>query len=117
MPRASLVTALVVSALVALSGFVRQAGDTVVIAAHAVDNLSGDQVPDLTASDFVVALDRHDRPVSAVEFVHPATQTFVVVIDQSSFMPPAASAAREAVTRILDRAAPGDRIGLVAYPG
>ena len=93
----------------------------------------------LKAGDFEVFIDGRRRPVVSAEFVRVSTapvppakrggpstapgpspdrpgRVMVVAVDLASFPSTATSSAREAATRVIDRAAPEDHVGLIAYP-
>jgi VWFA-related protein len=97
----------------------------------------GAPIDGLTADQFDVEVDGRRRPVVSAEFLRatgPAAavpagavtpeglpvrdgRVIVLAIDQASFPASAHTAAREAVTRVVDRVAVEDYLGMVAFPG
>ena len=117
----------------------RAATELVVIDAHVVGR-DGAPITGLTADRFEVFIDGRRRPVVSAELVAmtggagaadagqpaampageavaPPSRVIVLAIDQGSFPVVAQQSAREAARRVLDRAAPDDHVGLVAFPG
>jgi VWFA-related protein len=113
----------------------RAATDVVLIDAQVVAR-DGTPIQGLTADQFEVFIDGRRRPVLSAEFVRagevPASaagvpappgslptdgRVIVLGIDQASFPASAQVSAREAATRVLDRVAPEDYLGMIAFPG
>jgi VWFA-related protein len=118
----------------------RAGTDLVVVDVQVVDR-KGQPILGLAPADFEVRIDRQPRRVASVELVRfdqatpdatppvsaaasaPSAQVryedgrnFVLAIDESSFHPLHAMAAREAVRRFVRRLNPADRVGLYKYP-
>lgn len=120
----------------------RATADLIVIDTTVVGR-DGTPVADLRPEDFTVTIDGRRRPVMSVEFVRLSTsdgplaagatppagsdaltqpvlaagRLIVIAVDEHSIPIAAQASAREAVTRIVDRAGPGDQLALVAMPG
>jgi VWFA-related protein len=113
----------------------RAATDVVLIDAHVVAR-DGTPVQGLAPDQFEVFIDGRRRPVLSAEFVRagdvPASaagqpappgslptdgRVIVLGIDQASFPASAQASAREAATRVLDRVAAEDYLGMIAFPG
>lgn len=120
----------------------RATADLIVIDTTVVGR-DGTPVADLRPEDFTVTIDGRRRPVMSAEFVRLSTadapgiaaatppaggdapipavpaagRLIVIAVDEHSFPVAAQASAREAVTRIVDRAEPGDQLALVAMPG
>jgi VWFA-related protein len=112
-----------------------RAGTELVLIDTQVAGRDGTPIQGLKPEDFEVFLDGKKRAVVSAELVKataaatgpaPATapETFrpdgrviVMAIDQGSFPMMGRPAAREAATRILERVAPDDYLGMIAFPG
>jgi len=97
----------------------------------------GTPIQGLKADQFEVFIDGRRRPVVSAEFsratesssdvgrraIRPESpqarngRIIVLAIDQASFPSSARASAREAATRVVDRVAPEDYLGLIAFPG
>jgi len=97
----------------------------------------GEPLAGLKAEDFDVLIDGQKRIVATLEFIRtvssgasaipespsevkrtpPDGRVFILGIDQTSFPMLGEPAAREAARRLIERMAPEDYLGLVAYPG
>jgi len=114
----------------------RASTDLVLIDAHVVAR-DGTPIQGLTAEQFEVFIDGRRRPVLSADFVRSGApisavvedaaraaapenregRIIVLAIDQGSFPVSAQASAREAATRVLDRVASDDYLGLIAFPG
>lgn len=115
---------------------IRTGVELVLVDVQVVDR-RGKPILGLGAQDFRVQIDRNDRKIVSAELVRfehqpgatagavvqPTTgerveegRALVLAIDESSFAPAHAMAAREAARRFVTRLNPADRIGLYKYP-
>jgi VWFA-related protein len=112
----------------------RASADLVLVDAQVVAR-DGRPIENLTAAQFEVFIDGRRRPIVAAEFVPmvgggppavgaesgvaaaPDGRVIVLAVDQPSFPVIAEQSAREAVSRVIERVAPSDYVGLVAWPG
>lgn len=116
----------------------RSGADLVIVEVVAVRR-DGTPVPALGPADFQVTLDGRRREVVSADFVvvapasgpapaatgavdaagapAPEGRLIVIAVDEHSIPVGAQASAREAVTRIIDRATPVDRLALVTFPG
>jgi VWFA-related protein len=79
------------------------------------DVVSADLVRVASLPGVAGAPDASATPVPAVE--SPEGRLIVIAVDEHSIPPGAQASAREAVTRIVDRASPADTLALVTFPG
>jgi VWFA-related protein len=98
----------------------------------------GTPIQGLKADQFEVFIDGRRRPVVSAQFVRASSgpeagsaagtigpdsvpaadgRTIVIAVDEASFPVVAQQSAREAVTRVVDRAAREDYVGLITFPG
>jgi VWFA-related protein len=106
--------------------------DLITIEAHVVSR-DGTPIESLRPDQFEVFIDGKRRDVTFADFVKtgnapvsdaagatsrdaPIRRIVVMAIDQATFPPSAQVSAREAATRVLKSVAPGDYLGLVAFP-
>jgi hypothetical protein len=116
----------------------RSGTELILIDAHVVAK-DGTPIEGLTADQFEVFIDGRRRAIERVEFVRMAAASpgreagpasaaaaappgrdgriIMLAIDQASFPVSAQASAREAATRVVDSVAPGDYLGMVAFPG
>lgn len=114
----------------------RAAADIIVIDTHVVAR-DGSPIEGLKPDQFQVLIDGRRRPVVSADLVRvgaapgrgdaasaPSVEnagatgrTIVLAIDEASFPVTAQQAAREAATRVLDRVAAEDAVGIVTFPG
>ena len=114
----------------------RGSTDIVLIDAHVVAR-DGAPIQGLKADQFEVLVDGRRRPIVSIEFTQAASRppaandqpasagsaaardgrVVVVAVDEGSFPATTQAAAREAATRVVDRVAPQDYVGLIAFPG
>jgi VWFA-related protein len=111
----------------------RASADVIVIDAQVVAR-DGTPIADLKPDQFEAFLDGRKRSILSAEFVRaseaPANTSggasgvasgegrlMVIGVDEGSFPVSAQASAREAARRVIDRAAPADRVGLVTFPG
>jgi len=96
----------------------------------------GAPIAGLKADQFEVFIDGRKRPIVSAEFVRGSVaantsrdrsgaagqggaegRTILLAVDENSFPVSGQEAAREAVTRVVDRVAPADYLGMVTFPG
>ena len=113
----------------------RASTELVLIEAQVVSR-DGTPVPGLKAEQFEVFVDGRRQPIVNLEFIRtsetgqsttasPGTpdaaagsgRTIVIAVDQESFPVSGQASAREAAMRVVKSVAPGDNLGLIAFPG
>lgn len=124
-----------------------RAGTDPVLVDVQVVTRDGTPVTDLTAQDFIVEISGRRRPVSTAEFIDYRTRatsvagapttapagtdraagtaiatpqprrTFVIAVDESSFLPASVMAYRQGILRFIEQLEPTDLAGLYAFPG
>jgi VWFA-related protein len=115
----------------------RAGADIVVIDATVVAR-EGSPIEGLKPEQFEVFIDGRRRPVLSADFVRAARspggaaatgtsitgqpaggdgRIIMLAVDEASFPMPAQQSAREAVTRVVDRVAPEDYLGMMTFPG
>ena len=116
----------------------RRTAEVIVVDAQVIRR-DGTPISGITADQFEVFVDGKKRPVVDVQFTGAAQATaasrdalaarpssaapagedrlIMIAVDQASFPPSGQYAAREAATRLVERAGPLDLVGLMAFPG
>ena len=113
-------------------------GTDIVLVDALVVARDGSPLEGLKPDQFEVFVDGRRRAVLSADFVRsvrtggtaaaataispnrppdPAGRTIVLAVDESSFPVAAQASAREAVTRVVDRVAPEDSLGMITFPG
>jgi VWFA-related protein len=114
-----------------------RAGTDIVVVDALVAARDGSPIDGLKAEQFEVFIDGRRRPVLSADLVRasesghtPAATTtpsaqptdgvgriIMLAVDEASFPVAAQQSAREAVTRVVDRVAPEDYLGMITFPG
>jgi VWFA-related protein len=114
----------------------RSSTELVLIDAQVVAR-DGSPIQGLEADRFEVFIDGRKRPIVSAEFVRGSVaagttggqpgaaaqgravegRTILLAVDENSFPVTGQESAREAVTRVVDRVAPADYLGMVTFPG
>jgi VWFA-related protein len=114
----------------------RGGADIVLVDAQVVAR-DGSPIEGLKPDQFEVFIDGRRRPVLSADLVRAADsghtpavtatpsaqltsgagRIILLAVDEASFPIAAQQSAREAVTRVVDRVAPGDYLGMITFPG
>lgn len=121
-----------------------RAGTDPVLVDVQVVTRDGTPVSNLTAQDFIVEIGGRRRPVATAEFIDYRTsatsasgsstappaeagrvadtpsrprRTFIIAVDESSFLPASVIAYRQGILRFIEQLDPADLAGLYTFPG